>query len=216
MYVHGGYWQRLTKEISSYCVGPLVEKGYRVIVVDYNLCPNVSLEEIVIEIKRCIQHILEYAKETGATEVSLSGHSAGAHLVACILETDYELKDLIKHFFLISGPYDLREIWNLKTCRSITNVNNPLKLDDESASRLSPMLFKNFVKGYQCEFHLAAGKHEAPSFFGQAKAFANVLLDNNFKVFLHEFPNNDHFDIAHAMNTEDSDVTKYILKVLGL
>lgn len=193
-----------------------MEKGYRVIVVDYNLCPNVSLEEIVLEIKKCVKQILEYANESGASEVSLLGHSAGAHLIACTLETDFKLKDLIKHIFLLSGPYDMREIWNLNACRSVTHVDNPLHLDDESAARLSPILFKNIVEMYNCKFHVCAAKYDSASFRGQAKAFANVLLSNNCEVISHEFPDNDHLDVAHAMRYEDSDVTKYIFEALGL
>lgn len=64
VYVHGGCWQMLDKESSAYCVAPFVEAGHRVILVDYNLCPNVSLTKIVQEIQTCIRHIVQYAKDT--------------------------------------------------------------------------------------------------------------------------------------------------------
>lgn len=66
VYVHGGCWQMLDKEVSAYCVAPLVEAGHRVIVVDYNLCPSVSLRKITEEVAACVEHILQYARETGA------------------------------------------------------------------------------------------------------------------------------------------------------
>lgn len=66
VYVHGGCWQMLDKDISGYCVTPLVEEGHRVIVVDYNICPTISLKKITEEIKKCISHILCYATRTSA------------------------------------------------------------------------------------------------------------------------------------------------------
>lgn len=56
----------LDKEISAYCVAPLVEEGHRVIIADYNLCPSVSLKKITEEMKKCLLHILEYARNTNA------------------------------------------------------------------------------------------------------------------------------------------------------
>lgn len=43
MYVHGGYWQELNKDISSYCVEPLVNAGIRVVIPGYDLAPTGKL-----------------------------------------------------------------------------------------------------------------------------------------------------------------------------
>lgn len=40
VYIHGGYWQELNKDISAYCVEPLVNSGIRVIIPDYDLIPT--------------------------------------------------------------------------------------------------------------------------------------------------------------------------------
>lgn len=40
VYIHGGYWQELNKDISAYCVQPLVTAGIRVIIPDYDLSPT--------------------------------------------------------------------------------------------------------------------------------------------------------------------------------
>lgn len=40
MYIHGGYWQELNKDISAYCVEPLVNAGIRVIIPGYDLAPT--------------------------------------------------------------------------------------------------------------------------------------------------------------------------------
>lgn len=63
VYVHGGYWQMLSKKESAYCAKPLVQKGYRVIVLDYALCPKVTLEELMKQVQRAGEYILNYAVE---------------------------------------------------------------------------------------------------------------------------------------------------------
>ena len=40
VYIHGGYWQMLSKDISSYCVPPLYNAGIKVVVPDYDLAPE--------------------------------------------------------------------------------------------------------------------------------------------------------------------------------
>ncbi|KAL5293410.1 AFMID.2 family protein [Megaselia abdita] len=215
IYLHGGYWQRLNKEVSAYCVSPLAEKGYRVIVMDYNLCPKVNLETVVSQVKEGVKHILKYAKITNAKELTLCGHSAGGHMFASLLDSDIENKDLIKHFVLISGIYDLKEIWHTKALSDLSNTVNPLGLNDETSIKLSPMYFKNFIK-YDAEVHLLTGKYEAPSFFGQAKVFGDILKKQNYTVHLHEFPEYDHFDIVHSMKDVNSDITKYLFYILKI
>lgn len=65
VYIHGGFWQELDKETSAYCVGPLVKAGIRVIILDYDLCPSVTLEQITKQIERAADVVLNYATELG-------------------------------------------------------------------------------------------------------------------------------------------------------
>lgn len=67
IYIHGGYWQivDICKEVSAQGVAPLVAAGIKVIVVDYEKCPKVSLEQLVDEMGRAIDFILDYALAIG-------------------------------------------------------------------------------------------------------------------------------------------------------
>lgn len=48
VFVHGGYWHLpIDKTISAFMVEPLYKAGVKVIVLDYDLCPTVSLEQMV-------------------------------------------------------------------------------------------------------------------------------------------------------------------------
>lgn len=65
IYIHGGYWQALDKTVSAYAVEPLYKAGHKVIVLDYDLCPNISLEQLVDQIQRAGISIVNYAMSMG-------------------------------------------------------------------------------------------------------------------------------------------------------
>lgn len=50
IYIHGGYWQELNKDISAYCVEPLVNAGIRVIIPGYDFVPTGILKVIYMYI----------------------------------------------------------------------------------------------------------------------------------------------------------------------
>lgn len=112
-YIHGGYWTSLEKASAGVVVPPLIDSGYRVLVVDYNLCPSVTLEELCQQFQNFLKWVIHYAIDTRAKWISICGHSAGAHLSCQLLRKQYwqiSLKySFVKHLFLISGVYDLRE-----------------------------------------------------------------------------------------------------------
>ncbi|KAL5277828.1 AFMID family protein [Megaselia abdita] len=210
IYVHGGCWQMLDKDVSGYCVAPLVDNGHRVIVVDYNLCPEVSLQKITEEIKECVDHILRYARRTGANEISVCGHSAGAHLLAMLLKSDFENHCLIKNYFLISGIYDLRPIWK----NPAMDGNGELKLNIQTVESLSPVLLKEFCNNHKPLIHILYGENDSPSFKEQSRVFGKYLEKFEIKVLEKEFSEYDHFKIVEELSRKESDITKYIFKYL--
>lgn len=114
LFIHGGYWRRFSARDHDFIARPLVEAGITTVVVNYALCPQVTLGEIVRQIRAAIAWTFEHARDFGAdpSRLTISGHSAGGHLVAMALATDwagaYGLPpDLIKGGVAISGIFDL-------------------------------------------------------------------------------------------------------------
>lgn len=72
VYIHGGYWQivDICKEVSAHGVTPLVAAGIRVIVMNYEKCPKVSLEQLVDDMGRAIDFIVAYAAAKNVKYVS--------------------------------------------------------------------------------------------------------------------------------------------------
>merc|ERR1712106_73706 len=81
VWVHGGYWQELHKDLSAYLVKPLYEQGVLTVVMGYDLAPQVSVEEIVEEILTGLSWVYETALSRGSKGVVLAGWSAGGHLI---------------------------------------------------------------------------------------------------------------------------------------
>lgn len=81
VFIHGGFWQEVDKWNSSYVVGPFVHQGIRVMVIDYELCPRVTLYQVVQQVQKSFKWISQYVKDHKVENVSFAGHSAGAHLL---------------------------------------------------------------------------------------------------------------------------------------
>ena len=114
LFIHGGYWRRFSARDHDFVAPALVEAGLATFVVNYELCPTVTLDEIVRQVRAAIAWAFGHGAEFGAdpSRLTISGHSAGGHLVAMALETDWArrlrpARDLIKGAVAISGLFDL-------------------------------------------------------------------------------------------------------------
>ncbi len=112
VFIHGGYWRALDKIDHVLVVPPLLSCGAIVANVNYDLCPNVTLDEIASQIVRAVRYCAANAEQWGAdpSRLVLIGHSAGAHLAARVLNTpaddDGLPADLVAGVAAISGIYE--------------------------------------------------------------------------------------------------------------
>ena len=128
VFLHGGYWQRNSREVFAMLVEGVAAHGWSVAIPGYSLAPDVSLTEIVTEISQSLDWLAQKGGSYGISgPVVLSGWSAGAHLVAMALEHPRVTAGLA-----ISGVYDLAPIRD-------TGLNNALKLTDQEVAKLSPL-----------------------------------------------------------------------------
>jgi len=140
MFIHGGYWRSLDKNDFSFLAPAWVDAGVSLAVVNYDLCPKVSVEEIVRQMLRASRWLYLNAEEHGMDQDRLyvSGHSAGGHLSAmlmCALWPVFDARlprDLFKGGLAISGIYDMRPLVGVHWLQA------DLRLDDASAFQVSP------------------------------------------------------------------------------
>ncbi|XP_078721314.1 kynurenine formamidase [Lampetra fluviatilis] len=212
VYIHGGYWRILGKEFSGYMVPPLVESGAVVVALSYTLSPKGSMDLMVDQMRRAVAFISrQYSHFSG---MYLCGHSAGAHLAAMVLATDWSLPEYgvtpdIKGGFLLSGVFDLRPLVE-------TYVNEHLKMTLEDMARNSPMLKVDAMAPLagNCRIVLAVAEHDTPEFQRQSQELEQSLKGAGFNVTYLDVPNVDHFDLVEKLCGEEYQLTQVIKEVM--
>lgn len=164
LFIHGGYWRALDKDEHSFVAPPFVERGVGVAVINYDLCPDVSIAHIVEECRQAVAWLWREGRTRGvpAERIFVAGHSAGGHLVAMLYATDWRRygvpADAIRGGLSISGVFDLEPLVQV-------SFNADLKLDRGKARALSPI---HCAAQVRAPLLLAAGSGETSEFGRQS------------------------------------------------
>ena len=136
LFIHGGYWRSLDPSMFSQMARGLNAHGVAVAVTGYDLCPMVSIAEIIEQMRRaCV-----FLWQRFGRRFLVYGHSAGGHLSATLVATDWPALypkapvGLVPSGYAISGVYDLTPIIQV-------SANQDLRLDAEEAHALSPIFW---------------------------------------------------------------------------
>ena len=196
MFIHGGYWRSLDKRDFAYLAPAWVDAGVSLVVVNYDLCPRVTIEEIVRQMLRASAWLYHHAEEYGMDEERLfvSGHSAGAHLTAMMMAALWPVldarlpRDLFKGGLAISGIYDLRPMV------MVDFLNTDLRLDEAAALKVSPAFLPPATRApvYTC-----VGGIESSEFKRQ-----NALLSQRWRSAVAgdiPMPGHHHFSVVDEL-----------------
>ena len=138
LFIHGGYWRALDKGDHSFVAPAFVDQGVGVVVINYDLCPNVSIAHIVEECRQAVAWLWREGRSQGVPveRLFIAGHSAGGHLVAMLYATDWRRYgvpvDAIRGGLSVSGVFDLEPLIQV-------SFNADLKLDSGKARAMSPI-----------------------------------------------------------------------------
>lgn len=206
----------LNKDISAHCVQPLVAAGYKVIIVGYDMCPEVSLEKLVQNVQIALKDILKYAADQGAKDLSIAGHSAGAHLAMFSLEKKFiestENSKLIRNIYLISGVFNLSPLRLL----SGVNPNNIFDINETTAKSLSPSNFDySHLKSLNVQIYVYIAENESKTFIQESKDIYDVLHKHTSRVEYKLIEIVDHFDIGENLTDKNFEITKVIIENLS-
>ncbi|XP_060081143.1 kynurenine formamidase-like [Ylistrum balloti] len=216
IYIHGGYWQFLEREKSSFMATTVVKAGAIVIPVGYEYAPDANMDEIVTQVKNAVTYVIKWAVQRGSRGVYISGHSAGAHLAAMMLSVDWMtecnlISDIVKGAILVSGVFDLRPI-------VYTYVNDPLKMTSESAWNNSPCKHVEAIAHLSRHRNIliAVGEYDSPSFIKQSEQFEKALDTRGLSTRFLKIEGLDHFNMIENLRFEDSPLLKEVLMLLEL
>jgi arylformamidase len=204
VFLHGGYWQELSHKQSAVMARGLTARGLALAVVNYTLAPDASLFQMVDECARSLDWLAAEAGDLGvdAQSISLSGHSAGAHLAASLLcGVSGATAPPLVGALLISGIYDLEPIRH-------TDINEPLGLTEADARALSPMFMPAALT---CPVHVLVGEVETGEFHRQSRAFADHLATQNIAVRHDVASGLNHFDIICSKTVVDAALALHAL-----
>lgn len=191
VFFHGGYWRAQDKENFAWVAAPLVENGITTVVVNYELCPGSTLDGVVQSALAAFGWVARNIEDHGGdpTRICISGHSAGAHLVAAILAEDWAAKGIdpasIVGAIGVSGVFD-------PASAMLTTVNSDLHLTDEIASRHD---YERKLPQVRCPISLFAGGREPWGWLDQTWRYAMHLRRHDIIPDLRILPQYDHFDI---------------------
>ncbi|HMR33983.1 MAG TPA: alpha/beta hydrolase [Geminicoccus sp.] len=204
VFVHGGYWRRFTAREHSFVAPPLVAAGVAVVIVNYALCPAVTIDEIVRQVRASIAWVRRNAASFGGDpeRISVSGHSAGGHLTAMALATDwpgvYDLPaDTLKAGLPISGLFDLSPF-------PYSFLQPALQLDWGQVRRNSPI---GLSPPPRARVAVAVGGAESAEFRRQSAAFAEAWAASRYL----ELPGCNHFTVLEELERPESQLFATLL-----
>jgi arylformamidase len=188
VFIHGGYWQRNSRELFAMLVEGVAAHGWSVAIPGYSLAPGVSLTDIVAEIPRALDWLAARGASYGVGgPVILSGWSAGAHLVAMALG-----HPSVRAGLAISGVYELAPICD-------TGLNTALKLAEEEIATLSPLRLPVTPK----RLDIAYGSRELPALVCDSMDFHAKRVAAQAPGRLLPVEGADHFTILEALRRPD-------------
>ncbi len=186
VFLHGGYWRARDKADYSFVADALAPHGISTIVMNYDLCPEVEVSAIVEQVKHGFSWIRDNAGAFGcqASNLTASGHSAGAHLIAAALSDPAH--DAGPHAaLLISGIYELEPVLHI-------SVNEQIRLRPEAVDALSPL---RHPPRRPCNLAMVAGSAEPPAWVAQSRDFANLCKQRGQDCLYGELPDDNHYSI---------------------
>jgi len=136
LFIHGGYWRSLDPSMFSHMASGMNANGVTVAVVGYDLCPMVSIADIIAQMRRACVFLWQRLNRP----MFAYGHSAGGHLAATLVGTDWPalypkaLANLVPAGYAISGVYDLTALLKV-------SQNQDLRLSADDARAVSPVFW---------------------------------------------------------------------------
>ena len=212
LFIHGGYWRAMDKSDYSFIADAFRPVGATTVVINYDLCPAVTLDTIVEQSNRSIawtfRNIANYGGDPDRLYVS--GNSAGGHLTAMALAHDWEAEglpaDLIKGAAPITGVFDCEPVLDI-------TVNEEVRLEPEAARRLSPL---HHPPRRALPLLIAVGGAEPRLWIQMSMDYAALCREHGIDCEYLEMPGHDHFDISRAVGDSESPLAHAMLRMMGL
>ena len=212
VYIHGGYWRSGSKDDNCNFVPAFTQHGASVALLEYDLCPNVTVTDIVRQTRAAIawayRNILRYNGDP--SKLYVSGHSAGGHLTAMALAHDWEKEGLpgniIKGAVASSGVYDLDMVTHV-------SANEQIRMTPEIARENNPFLHPTLAV---CPLLVTVGGAEPEGWKQMSKDYFQFCRDHGAVCEYLEVPGANHYTMSDHLADATSPLTQAIFRQMGL
>ncbi|MEJ2434963.1 MAG: alpha/beta hydrolase [Pseudolabrys sp.] len=180
--MHGGWWRSLDPSSFSHLAAGANAQGVSVAVAGYDLCPQVSIAQIVEQMRAACLYLWRKRKQ----RIMVSGHSAGGHLTACMVATDWKAldpgvpADLVPAGYSISGVFDLTPLTQI-------SINQDLRA--------------------------VVGGDESSEFLRQSKTIAEAWRQGMVETRYEAVPGANHFTVIEPLGQGDSAMTACVVEL---
>jgi acetyl esterase/lipase len=200
VFIHGGYWQRNSKEQFANLIGGPHARGWAAALPGYTLAPDASLTEIVAEVRTALDWLGAHGPAHGINgPIVLSGWSAGGHLTAMCLD-----HPIVKAGLAISGVFELGPVRD-------TYLNEKLQLTEQEVVSLSPMRLPPVNK----PLAIAYGTAELPPLVSDSRDLHALRSAAHMPGALIPVPGANHFTIVHELRDHDGILARHLPLLLG-
>jgi arylformamidase len=204
VFIHGGYWRAYAaRDFALAALGPLAH-GIDVVLVDYALAPAVSVGEITRECRAAVAWVHGHATQWGGdpSRIVVGGHSAGGHLTARVLATDWEgdyglPADVVAGGVPVSGIYDLRPL-------AYSYLAPALQLDRRTVETESPLLAPIPPGPPRV---VAWGGGETSEFVRQSQGYLTACREAGIDARPLALGHDDHFEAVIALSDPAGELT---------
>ncbi len=214
IFLHGGYWQMLDKAMFQFIAKGFHSYGVTNVLLTYPLAPGVSIEQIVLSCRKAIQWLYRNvsAYNGDPDQMYIAGHSAGGHLAAMLMTTDWKLFDPALPANLLKGICTMSGLFNLVPIH-LSNLNKVLKMNMETAKCNSPV---NLEPLNACPLIIAVGEAETAEFNDQSKELHTCWKNKGIDTQLLQLPGQNHYSIAETIVDPKSSVHQAMRKLMKI
>jgi acetyl esterase/lipase len=208
VFVHGGGFTVGIKDQYGFVGEVLASRGIATAVISYRLSPKTSYPGHVQDVSRAFAYVRAHAAEYGgrSDRIFISGHSAGATLVAMLAADPVYLKDVGESLDHIAGVIPISGSFAQSGRSSMfADTSQP---DPEVVRNASAI---NHVAGPHPPFLILYGDQDLPRTGQDAEQMAAALRAAGNAADVHEIANHAHMDMITGIMSPSDPGLKYIL-----
>ena len=195
IFIHGGYWRMFSKRDYSYVAETVTRAGAIAVIIDYSLMPKVRMSVLIDQVRRAARWVAENISAYGGdpSRLTVSGHSAGAHLATFLFHQQSSLS-IVRAALLLGGIYNLKPL-------QTSFLAPEIGITDTEVAAFSP-ISHSYDTG--CRVVVAVGADETSPFHQQAAEFAISLEQQGLAVTLQTIYSANHMSSVRDLGQSES------------